>query len=323
MTLAQGELEAHRGLLWGIAYRMTGVAADADDVVQETFIRAMAKPPARDRPIRPWLVKVAMNAARDSLRRRRRQVYVGPWLPSPVLEERLELAGTPAGGSSPREGADDAPSPEQRYSLRESATFAFLLALEQLTPQRRAVLILRDVFDYSTEETAAALDMSTDAVKQTLLRARRTLASRLEVGAPRAERKARDRSALEALFAALVRGDATAASALLARDVEAHADGGGEFAAAKIVLRGAEQVARVYANLTRLVTPARAAFVEVNGTIAAIFEIGETPFAQSAPRTLITLDTDTNGMISRIYSVMATRKMTAVPAVQELDAATA
>src|SRR5205823_8025794 len=85
-TLTKRDVEEHRALLWAIAYRMTGVAADADDVVQETFARALVHPPERgshgERSLRPWLVKVAMNAARDTLRKRRRIEYVGPWLPS-------------------------------------------------------------------------------------------------------------------------------------------------------------------------------------------------------------------------------------------------
>ncbi|HEY4220430.1 MAG TPA: sigma-70 family RNA polymerase sigma factor, partial [Myxococcota bacterium] len=149
-------LDAHRRLLWAIAYRMTGVAADADDVVQEAFEKALAHPPKG--AVKPWLVTLTMNAARDLLRKRRRVAYVGPWLPSPVDDDALDLP-------------DTAPGPEQRYSMRESATFAFLLAVEQLTPLRRAVLILRDVFDYSGDETAHALGISVDAVKQNLSRA--------------------------------------------------------------------------------------------------------------------------------------------------------
>src|SRR5574341_2611195 len=86
--------EAHRPFLWGLCYRLLGCAADADDVVQEAFLRALARPPRRtDMPWRPWLVRVALNLGRDLLRRRRRRRYVGPWLPSPVETE--------AAGSTP------------------------------------------------------------------------------------------------------------------------------------------------------------------------------------------------------------------------------
>ncbi|HEY9231828.1 MAG TPA: sigma-70 family RNA polymerase sigma factor, partial [Blastocatellia bacterium] len=85
MTAYAETLENDRRLLWGLCYRMTGNAADADDLVQETFVRALEHPPRRtDEPLRPWLVRVALNLSRDLLRRRRRRDYTGPWLPSPV-----------------------------------------------------------------------------------------------------------------------------------------------------------------------------------------------------------------------------------------------
>ena len=162
-------LETDRRLLWGLCYRMTGNAADADDLVQETFVRAIEKPPRRaNEPLRPWLVRVAMNLSRDLLRRRKRRGYVGPWLPSPV----------PTDEESPASYEPLAPSensPAARYDLMESVSFAFLLALEALTPSGRAVLLLRDVFDYSTSETAEALDITESYVKVLLLRARRKM----------------------------------------------------------------------------------------------------------------------------------------------------
>lgn len=313
VATSAGDLDTHRPLLWAIAYRMTGVAADADDVVQETFARAVAQPPARDRPVRPWLVKVAMNVARDQLRRRRRTAYPGPWLPSPVEDGRLDEVDRLAAGL-----ADGRPGPEQRYSLRESATFAFLLALEELTPLRRAVLILRDVFDYSTEETAAALGISVDAAKQALSRARRSLtASDARRRAARAAgeteaRRRRDEAAFGRLFAALLAGDTATVEGMLADDVEAHTDGGGEHPAAKVVLRGREQVTRVYANLVRRVTASATTPLQVNGMTAALFELGATAFARAAPRTLIAIETDDDGKIRRVYSVLATRKLAAL-----------
>src|SRR5215813_3837614 len=85
MTIAAHTFDEHRHFLWGLCYRMTGNAADAEDIVQDTFVKALEKPPADTRaPWRPWLAKVAINLSRDRLRRRRRQEYFGPWLPSPV-----------------------------------------------------------------------------------------------------------------------------------------------------------------------------------------------------------------------------------------------
>src|SRR5438046_6362126 len=167
-------LETDRRLLWGLCYRMTGNAADADDLVQETFVRAIEKPPRRtDEPLRPWLVRVALNLSRDLLRARRRREYVGPWLPSPIETSdeapgRRSLGeGGPPSHEPPVGGIDGGRTLEGRYDLLESVSFAFLLALERLTPIQRGVLLLMDVFDYSVKETAAALDRSEANVKTT------------------------------------------------------------------------------------------------------------------------------------------------------------
>src|SRR5262249_45109954 len=131
--------------------------------------RAMRNPPARiDEPWRPWLVQVAVNLSRDLLRRRKRQAYEGVWLPSPI-----EIGDEAT--ASVQEPRDERSNPALRYDLLESVSFAFLLALEALTPMQRAVLLLRDVFDYSVNETAAALKMSEPNVKTTHYRARRAM----------------------------------------------------------------------------------------------------------------------------------------------------
>ncbi|HKS39493.1 MAG TPA: sigma-70 family RNA polymerase sigma factor, partial [Blastocatellia bacterium] len=170
MVISAKAFETDRRLLWGLCYRMTGNAADADDLVQETFVRAIEHPPRRmDEPLRPWLVRVAINLSRDLLRRRRRRSYVGEWLPSPVPTDNED---SPASYEPPAPAKD---SPAARYEFLESISFAFLLALEALTPSQRAVLLLRDVFDYSTAETAAALDITEANAKVLLLRARRRM----------------------------------------------------------------------------------------------------------------------------------------------------
>ncbi|HKK50506.1 MAG TPA: sigma-70 family RNA polymerase sigma factor, partial [Myxococcota bacterium] len=151
-------------MLFGLLYRLTGSFADAEDLVQSTFERALERPPPEtDRPWRPWLVRVAMNLGRDHLRRRRRRRYDGPWLPAPMP--------TPDMPSAEEESGLDAPEPwstQGRYELMESVSYAFLLALEELTPSQRAVLLLRDVFDYSGRETAEALELSEPGVRQHL-----------------------------------------------------------------------------------------------------------------------------------------------------------
>src|SRR5262247_4142195 len=169
MSISAQTFDEHKRFLWGMCYRMTGSAADADDIVQDTFVRVLEKPPAdMEAPLRPWLVKVAMNLSRDQLRRRRRREYVGPWLPSPVLTDGDDQSQL----DHPALTED---SPGAHYDLVESVTLAFLLALEALTPAQRAVLLLRDVFDYSTSETAETLEMSETNVKVTLHRARQIM----------------------------------------------------------------------------------------------------------------------------------------------------
>ncbi len=163
--------QAHRRFIWGLCYRMTGSAADADDLMQETFLTAIRNPPRRtDEPWRPWLVRVAINLSRDLLRRRRRRDYVGQWLPSPIeTGEEVEVASF--------EPVDPDGNPAAGYELLESVSYAFLVALEALTPTQRAVLLLRDVFDYSVNETAEALGMSQPNVKTSHHRARNAMRS--------------------------------------------------------------------------------------------------------------------------------------------------
>jgi len=298
---------AERGLLWGLCYRMTGDAADADELVQETFVRALAQPPVRtDVPWRPWLVRVAINLARDRLRRRRRAPYRGPWLPSPIETDDdggLPAYEVPAERGSPTEG---------RYELLESVSFAFLLALEALTPAQRAVLLLRDVFDYSVRETAAALDRSEANVKTTHHRARRAMAAYdRERCVPTAERRARTQEALARLMGALAADDVTAIEALLAADVRSLTDGG-EFAAAHRPVIGRARVARLLRGLMRKGgTHAFPTPRTLNGLPALVIDFKLTG-ARFAPRGVLRCDVDAHGRITALHGVYASRKLTAV-----------
>src|SRR5262245_40230146 len=272
MTQAQlmydDALEPHRRHLWGLCYRMTGNAADADELVQETFARALERPPARtDQPWRPWLVRVAMNLARDLLRHRRRSPYRGSWLPSPIetdSDDELPSYELAVGSGSPTEG---------RYELLESVSFAFLLALEALTPGQRAVLLLRDVFDYSVRETADALGMSDANVKVTHHRARRAMAAydrRRSV--PTRELQERTRDALERFMIALSNADSAAMEALLADDVR-HLSDGGEYAAAHRVVVGRSRVMRLFFGLYRHLGPNSSVRLQtLNGLPALLIE---------------------------------------------------
>jgi RNA polymerase sigma-70 factor (ECF subfamily) len=296
----------HERFLWGLAYRMTGTAADADDIVQETFARAVERPPARlDEPLRPWLVRVAVNAARDALRRRKRRGYVGPWLPSPV-EDTAD-----SGPDEERASAVDA-----RYELHESASFAFLLALEALTPQQRAVLILRDVLDYSVRETAAALRLSEPNVKTTHHRARHAMdAYDRTRRPPTAGLHAETRAALERFLGALLMQDTTAAEACLAEGARLISDGGGEFRAALRPVLGRDRVARFFFGLQKkLGASGRFEVRDYNG-LPAVVAAYDVPRDGWGPRFLMRVDTDATGAIKEVHIVVATAKLTQVAAV--------
>jgi RNA polymerase sigma-70 factor, ECF subfamily len=307
MTAYVEALEADRRLLWGLCYRMTGNAADADDLVQETFVRAIEHPPARtDEPMRPWLVRVAMNLSRDWLRRRRRRDYTGPWLPSPVPTDEESLPSF-----EPEAPTED--SPAARYDLKESLSFAFLLALEALTPQQRAVLLLRDVFDYSTAETAEALDLTEANVKVTLLRARKRMKDydhhRADLSP---EKRAATQHALEQFMLYLNSRDVAGLERLLATDVINLSDGGGEVAAALRPIVGRDKLLRFFAGLsTKLRSQPRVVFRELNGLPAIVFENVESTLSR-ATRYTLQIELDDAGRISRLDSVLAPSKLTAV-----------
>ena len=291
--------EEHRRALWGLAYRMTGSAADADDVLQDTFERATSHPPQRvDEPLRPWLVRVAINLSKDALRRRKRQGYVGPWLPSPVEDGALEEA---------------APSPDARYELRQSASFAFLLALEALTPPQRAVLLLRDVLDYSVHETAATLGLSEINVKVIHHRARRAMADYNHTSLPLSDELcASTRSALERFLTALLSEDIAAAAACVAEDARLLSDGGGEFRAALRPVLGPDRIQRFFFGLQRkLGASPRFAVRSINGLPAVVAEYAE-PLPHWGPRFVMRCDVDAKGAIREVHIVVATAKLTAV-----------
>lgn len=244
MTISAQTFDEHKRYLWGMCYRMTGSAADADDIVQDTFVRALEKPPAdTEAPLRPWLVKVAINLSRDQLRRRRRREYFGPWLPSPVPTEANN-------GLVLDHRAVSESTQVTRYDLKESVSMAFLVALEALTPAQRAVLILRDVFDYSTNETAAALDMSEANVKVTLHRARRTMRSYDKDRISNFPQRAVElRDILQRFLSLLTTGDVQGLKKMLAADVVLVSDGGGEVNALVEPMYGPEKVLRLIQKL--------------------------------------------------------------------------
>jgi RNA polymerase sigma-70 factor (ECF subfamily) len=300
--------EEHRTLLWGLCYRMTGSAADADDLVQDTFLRAMERPPRRlDEPLRPWLVKVALNLSRDLLRRRKRREYTGPWLPSPIdtTNDQRDTRGEPP--------AHDPDTLEGRYELLESVSFAFLVALEALTPTQRAVLLLRDVFDYSVHETAQALDLTDANVKTTHYRARQAMETyHAERQVPTAARQEATATALRQFLRALEHHDVGAVESLLADGVRLTTDGGGEFRAALKTIVGRDKVLRFYVGTADKAATAKVHVALLNGLPSLIFDIASPPPGLS-PRFTLSAQLNADGKIAHLYLVSATPKLTALP----------
>lgn len=272
---------------------MLGVGADADEVVQESFVRALERPPADpSRPIGPWLTRVAMNLCRDRLRARRRRGYTGPWLPSPVPDELLP----------------DLETPEARYGARESASFAFLDALEALTPTQRAVVLLRDVLDADLAETAEVLGSTPGAIKVAHHRARAALI-RYERGRARPPPPEEAIGRFQRLLLAIGAGDLHAVQRELSPEVVALNDAGGRYLAARRPVIGAEKVARFLVKLTRL-TPGlyRYRLAWLNGAPALIAE-REDPPRRHAPRWVFLPSFGPDGRISALYTVLMDEKV--------------
>jgi RNA polymerase sigma-70 factor (ECF subfamily) len=288
----------HARYVWGVGYRMTGSASEADDIVQETFTRALRHRPSEDRDVRPWLTSVAMNLGRDALRRRQRRAYVGPWLPSPVDDDH-------AGPWAPDAGV--------AFERREGATFAFLVALEVLSPQQRAVLLLRDVLDHSVAEAAEALGISAVRVKVTHHRARARLALENDKDLPAAPQPTDVTfAALTRFVTALTTEDDAALLACLTEDVRALTDGGGEYMAAHKPVLGADRVSRFFIGLRRkLGQDGRFEVRAVNGEPALVAEI-RTPVDRAAPRWLMRFEVGPDGRIAEVHLVAASRKLTHV-----------
>ncbi|MCB7135926.1 RNA polymerase sigma-70 factor [Cellulosimicrobium marinum] len=212
----------HRNLLFTVAYEMLGSAADAEDVVQDAWLRWSAVDPHEVRDARAYLVRVVTRQALNRLRTvaRRREDYVGEWLPEPLLT-------TP-------DVADD-------VELAESVSLAMLTVLETLRPAERAVFVLREVFDVPYDEIAEALDRTPAAVRQIAHRARDHVAARR----PRVRvDHTEQRAVVDRFLAALATGDVQGLLDVLAPDVVLLADGGGVVTAARRPIVGADRIAR-------------------------------------------------------------------------------
>jgi RNA polymerase sigma-70 factor (TIGR02957 family) len=224
------EFEAHRSLLFSIAYRMLGRASEAEDVVQDAYLRYMSGAPADVRSLRAWLGTVVTRLCLDRLKaaRTQREQYVGPWLPEPVVQ------------------ADREPSLARAVEQRESTTLAFLVLLESLTPQERAVFVLREAFDYDYGEIADMLDLTPANCRQLFHRAK----DRLREHRPRFHpSRERHRQLVESFTRAMTNGDASELQALLAEDVVFTADGGGKVPSITRAVHGRDSVSRLVLGL--------------------------------------------------------------------------
>lgn len=218
---------AHRNLLFTVAYELLGSAADAEDVLQETWLRWSRVDQAEVRDARAYLVRITTRQGLNRLRslERRRESYVGPWLPEPLLT---------------------APDVAEDAELAESLSMAMMLVLETLTPTERAVFVLREIFDVGYDEIAAAVDKSPAAVRQIAHRAR----SHVEARRPRVSVSvAETRRAIERFQQALMTGDLQGLLDVLAPDVVLLTDGGGVKQAALRPIVGADKVVRWFAGI--------------------------------------------------------------------------
>ena len=271
---------AHRNLLFTVAYEMLGSAADAEDVLQETWLRWAGVDLDMVRDRRAYLVRIATRQALTRLRTlgRRKESYVGPWLPEPLLT---------------------APDVAEDVVLADSVSMAMLLVLETLTPTERAVFVLRDVFDLGYDEIADAVDKTPAAVRQIAHRAREHVAARRprEVVSP-----AETRHAMEAFQRAADTGDLRELLDLLAPDVVFLGDGGGVARAVLSPVVGATKVAAVLAAGLRRIDAAALQHVQVNGYPALVLRV------DGEPDTVVAVRLD-GGLVTGLYAVRNPAKL--------------
>ncbi|WBB60869.1 RNA polymerase sigma factor SigJ [Streptomyces sp. WMMC500] len=244
--------EEHRSVLMGVAYRMLGEFADAEDVVQDAWLRWSSADRDNVRDARGYLVRIVTHLSLDRLRQTqaRREAYVGPWLPEPLATDFL---------------SETLPDSSERALLAESVTLAMLVVMESLSPLERAVFVLREAFGFPYAEIGAMLDRSDEAVRQLAGRARRHVTQRK----PRYDvDTAAQRDITERFLEAAAGGDMEGLMALLAPDVDVISDTGGKAKAPRRVVEGAENAARVFiggADGNEKAAQPQLLFREING----------------------------------------------------------
>lgn len=254
MTLPETAVVAHRPALVGLAYRLLGTVSDAEDAVQEAFLRLERHGADGIDNVGGWLNRTTSRICFDRLTsaRARREQYVGEWLPEPYETDDVVTANV---------------------ELAESVSMAFLVVLESLSPAERVAFVLHDVFGYTHAELATILDRSGDACRQLVSRARRAVAARRPRFEP--DPAVRDEAAARFL-AACLSGEVDALMATLAPDVVVRSDGGGKVAAARRPIEGPDRVARFLLGLAR--NAPEGLTIEVrryNGTPGAVIGSGD------------------------------------------------
>jgi RNA polymerase sigma-70 factor, ECF subfamily len=273
-TDRETQFQELRPRLFGLAYRMLGTRADAEDVVQDAYLRWQTASPDEVRLPKSYLTTVVARLALDGLKaaHRQRETYVGPWLAEPLVE--------PA-GTKPVE-------------MAESLSLAFLHILESLSPAERIGFLLREVFDASYEEVAAALHTSESNSRQIVARARKHIQERR----PRfAVDRGRQSAVLREFLAACSTGDSTQLTALLSKDAVLFSDGGGKASAALNPIIGADRVVRFLIGIGRKIPALSVEFAEVNGGVGALLRDAGRPYS------VVALDVTAEGLIASLYLV--------------------
>nr|WP_202121738.1 RNA polymerase sigma factor SigJ [Streptomyces sp. BA2] len=275
--------EEHRPVLMGVAYRMLGRVADAEDVVQESWLRWSAADPSQVREPRAYLVRITTRLAIDRLRhvQSRRESYVGQWLPEPLVTDY-----------GPR-----VPDTAEQAVLADSVSIAVLVVLESLSPLERAVFVLREAFGFPFSEIALTLDRGEPAVRQLAARARK----HVDEGRPRYDVDPDERRDLtERFLAAAAGGDLDGLMSLLAPDVRLVGDSGGKAKAPLRVIETADKVCRFLGGAARRGVPEgaelEARFMEINGAVSLLFLV------DGKPHSLFQLDV-ADGQITNVYII--------------------
>ncbi|WSA36230.1 RNA polymerase sigma factor SigJ [Streptomyces sp. NBC_01808] len=284
--------EEHRSVLMGVAYRMLGAFADAEDVVQDTWLRWSAADREQVRDARGYLVRITTRLSLDRLRQTqaRREAYVGSWLPEPLATDLL---------------GDTPPDSSERALLAESVTLAMLVVMESLSPLERAVFVLREAFGFPYAEIGAMLDRSEDAVRQLAGRARRHVTQRK----PRYDvDTAAQRDITERFLEAAAGGDLEGLMALLAPDVDVISDAGGKAKAPRRVIEGADKTARIFlgrAGGIHEVPEPELVFREINGQPGLLLLSKGEPDTVMVPQLR-------DGLIARVFVIRNPDKLRGV-----------